>query len=189
MNDYIPLSTLNDFIFCPYSIYLHNVYMESDEDMYKAEPQMKGTLAHSNIDNRTASTRKADLMSLPVYSDALGICGKIDLYKSDKCQLIERKYNLKTIFRGQLYQLWGQYFCMTEMGYEVRELFFYEISTNKMIPVDLPLQEEREELENFILRFRAFNPLNTGFTINPNKCSHCIYCNICDKTEVDNVYT
>ena len=27
MNDYIPLSTLNDFIFCPYSIYLHSVYL------------------------------------------------------------------------------------------------------------------------------------------------------------------
>ncbi len=31
--DYISISTLNDFIFCPYSIYLHNVYMESDEGL------------------------------------------------------------------------------------------------------------------------------------------------------------
>ncbi len=31
MDDYISISTLNDFIFCPYSIYLHNVYMETDE--------------------------------------------------------------------------------------------------------------------------------------------------------------
>lgn len=44
MNDYIPLSTLNDFIFCPYSIYLHSVYMESDEDLYKATPQIKGAI-------------------------------------------------------------------------------------------------------------------------------------------------
>ena len=29
--DYISISTLNDFIFCPYSIYLHNVYMDADE--------------------------------------------------------------------------------------------------------------------------------------------------------------
>ena len=28
MNDLIAISTLNDFIFCPYSIYLHNVYMD-----------------------------------------------------------------------------------------------------------------------------------------------------------------
>lgn len=32
--DYIHISTLNDFTFCPYSIYLHNVYMETDEMVY-----------------------------------------------------------------------------------------------------------------------------------------------------------
>ena len=39
---YISISTLNDFIFCPYSIYLHNVYMESDEGLYNATPQTRG---------------------------------------------------------------------------------------------------------------------------------------------------
>ena len=34
MEDYIAISTLNDFIFCPYSIYLHYVYMETDESVY-----------------------------------------------------------------------------------------------------------------------------------------------------------
>lgn len=52
MNDYIPLSTLNDFIFCPYSIYLHNVYMETADDIYKATPQTKGTIAHQGVDKR-----------------------------------------------------------------------------------------------------------------------------------------
>ena len=74
-----------------------------------------GGLAHSSIDSKTASTRKIDLVSLTVYSDSLRIYGKIDIFKSDKHQLIERKNNLKKIFRGQLYQLWGQYYCMTEM--------------------------------------------------------------------------
>ena len=30
---YISISTLNDFIFCPYSIYLHHVYMDTDTDI------------------------------------------------------------------------------------------------------------------------------------------------------------
>ena len=81
MNDYIQLSTLNDFIFCPYSIYLHSVYMESDGDLYKAAPQTKGTLAHQGVDEKKGSTRKSDMMSLPVYCDELGISGKIDVYK------------------------------------------------------------------------------------------------------------
>lgn len=31
MEDNISILTLNDFIFCPYSIYLHNVYMDADD--------------------------------------------------------------------------------------------------------------------------------------------------------------
>lgn len=42
MNDLIAISTLNDFIFCPYSIYLHQVYVDADEDMYHAKPQTRG---------------------------------------------------------------------------------------------------------------------------------------------------
>lgn len=38
----IPISTLNDFIFCPYSIYLHNVYIDTDEGNYHAKPQTRG---------------------------------------------------------------------------------------------------------------------------------------------------
>ena len=56
MNDYISLSTLNDFIFCPYSIYLHNVYMETADDMYKAVPQIEGKLSHQGVDNKTGTS-------------------------------------------------------------------------------------------------------------------------------------
>lgn len=189
MNDFIAIATLNDFIFCPYSIYLHSVYMESEDETYKASPQTKGTIAHEGIDRKTASTRKDDIMALPVYSEELGVSGKIDLFKQDRHLLIERKNNLKRIFQGQIYQLWAQYFCMTEMGYDVRQLAFYEISTNKMIPVEMPGDNGKQELLAFIQRFKTYNPLTTPFTVNVNKCTHCIYCNLCDKTETDNVYT
>ena len=163
MDDYIPLSTLNDFIFCPYSIYLHSVYMETDGDLYKASPQTKGTLVHQGVDEKKGSTRKSDIMSLPIYCDELGISGKIDVYKQDNRLLIERKNNLKRIFRGQIYQLWGQYFCLKEL--------------------------EKQELVGFIEQFKRYNPASTTIQVNPNKCIHCIYCNLCDKTNTDNVYT
>lgn len=117
--DFISLSTLNDFIFCPYSIYLHNIYMETDEGLYHATPQTQGKIAHDAVDNKRSSTRKTDIMSLPVSCEELGIMGKIDIYKGAEHHLIERKYQLKHIFRGQLYQLWGEYFCLREMRYEV----------------------------------------------------------------------
>ena len=187
MEDYISISTLNDFIFCPYSIYLHNVYMETDEGLYHATPQTKGKLAHEPVDSKTSSNRSNDVFALPVYSEQLGLMGKIDVYKKNEKKLIERKYQLKRIFQGQIYQLWAQYFCMTEMGYEVNSIAFYEISTNKMIPVTLPLDSDKQELLSFISSFKSFDPL-LPIPVNQNKCRHCIYCNLCDKTEEDNVY-
>ena len=56
--DFISISTLNDFIFCPYSIYLHNVYMESDEGLYHATPQTQGRIAHETVDEKKGSTSK-----------------------------------------------------------------------------------------------------------------------------------
>lgn len=185
--DFILLSTLNDYIFCPYSIYLHNIYMEADEGLYHATPQTQGRIAHDAVDNKRSSTRKEDLMSMPVCSQSLGIMGKIDIYKGAEYHLIERKYQLKQIYQGQLYQLWGEYFCMTEMGYRVDKISFYEISTNKMIPQQPPGQKERDELVSFVERFKSFDP-TMPIEINPNKCLHCIYSPLCEKTELENVY-
>lgn len=189
MTDYISLSVLNDFVFCPYSIYLHNVYAESDDDLYKASPQVKGTIAHQGVDCKSGSTKSSDIMSIAVYCDELGISGKIDVFKQDRHLLIERKRNISRIYRGQIYQLWGQYFCMKEMGYKVDKLAFYEISTNRMINVALPNELGKQELVGFIRAFKSYDPMTSPLTINQNKCLHCIYCNICDKTESDNVYT
>lgn len=95
MEDYISISTLNDFIFCPYSIYLHNVYMETDEGLYHATPQTRGRIAHETIDKKKASNRADDLQALPVISEKYRLIGKIDIYKGKEKKLVERKYNLK----------------------------------------------------------------------------------------------
>lgn len=156
MESYISIATLNEFIFCPYSIYLHAVYMESDEDVYKAAPQLSGSNAHKAIDERHSSTRKEDIMALPVYSDELGLKGAIDIYKGHQRLLIERKNHLRQIYRGQLYQLWAQYFCMTEMGYVIEKIAFYDISANKMMYQPLPTSKDKEELKSFII-ITSFN--------------------------------
>lgn len=189
MEDYIHISTLNDFVFCPYSIYLQGVYMDTDEGQYKAMPQTQGKVAHQTTDRKTASNRSDDILSLPVYSEEYGLMGKIDMYKKKERKLIERKYQLKHIYQGQIYQLWAQMLCMQEMGYEIETLAFYETSTNKMIPVTMPSEEDILLFKRFIRRFRSYEPSSTPFTVNPNKCIHCVYCNLCDKTTQDNVYS
>ena len=187
MNDYIAISTLNDFVFCPYSIYLHNVYMETDEGVYHATPQTRGRIAHETVDEKRTSNRSDELQSLPVISHTYGLMGKIDIYRGKEKRLIERKFQLKNIYQGQIYQLWAQFLCMVEMGYEVDAIAFYEISTNKMIPIGLPSQEQLSQFERFILSYRYYDP-SQPIRTNRNKCSHCIYSSLCDKTEEDNVY-
>lgn len=187
MEDYIPISTLNDFVFCPYSIYLHNIYMSADDGLYHAVPQLKGRSAHNSLDDKTYSSKKNDIMSLGVYSETLGVAGKIDLYKTDRNLLVERKYRLTKIYRGQYYQLWAEYFCMLEMGYKVNDIAFYEMATNKLIPVRSPGDMEYNELQKVISDYRHYSP-DAEIEINISKCSHCIYSNLCDKTASDNVY-
>lgn len=163
--------------------------METDETMYHATPQTRGRVAHETVDKKTANNRADVLLSLPVYSEEYGLMGKIDVYKVKERKLIERKYQLKQIFQGQIYQLWAQMLCLREMGYSVESLAFYETSTNKMIPVAMPTDLDVQRLKTFMQKFRSFDPASTPFTINQNKCAHCIYCNLCDKTQQDNVYT
>ena len=187
MDDYIAISTLNDFIFCPYSIYLHNVYMDMGEDVYHATPQIRGKLAHETVNEKRTSNRTDEMQSLPVISRIYRLMGKIDIYRGREKKLIERKYQLKKIFQGQIYQLWAQYLCMMEMGYEVEALAFYEISTNKMIPIELPSEQQLMQFQQFISLYRNYDP-SEPINININKCNHCIYSSLCDKTEDENVY-
>ena len=161
--------------------------METDEGLYHATPQTRGRNAHETIDTKKASNRAEDLQSLPVLSEKYRLMGRIDLYRGKDKKLIERKYQLKNIYQGQIYQLWAQYLCMTEMGYEVKEIAFYEISTNKMIPVAIPTTEQLVQFQSFLKSYQNYNP-EQPITINSNKCRHCIYCNLCDKACEENVY-
>jgi CRISPR-associated protein Cas4 len=80
MENYIKLSTLNDFIFCPKSIYYHNLYYGYDKKLYQEEVQIAGSIAHESIDNKTYSTSSNVLQNLEVYSEKYKIAGKIDQF-------------------------------------------------------------------------------------------------------------
>ena len=94
-DDWIQISQLNDFIFCPASIYFHNLYGRQAVLTYQSPDQLKGTAAHSAIDQRRYSTHKNILQSLFVESSTYGLIGKIDLFDSSTKTLIERKNKLR----------------------------------------------------------------------------------------------
>lgn len=103
MEDLILISNLNDFIFCPVSIYFHKLYGNQDNLTYQSQYQINGTKAHEKVDNKKYSTRKSVKMALDVYSDEYKIVGKIDLYDEISKTLIERK-NL--IIPRSIWKLW-----------------------------------------------------------------------------------
>lgn len=182
METYIPISFLNDFVFCPRSIYFHQLYGKREQRTYQERPQIEGRQAHETVDTATYSTRKAVLQGIPIYSERYKLHGKIDIFDEAKGLLTERKKLIKNIYDGYIFQLYAQFHCLTEMGYNVRKLRLYSMDTNKSYSVPLPEEDKlmQTKFEEIIQKISLFN-LMDPFQANPNKCSKCIYSNLCDE--------
>ena len=64
------------------------------------------------------------------------IIGKIDIYDKKKELLVERKKHIKEIYDGYVFQLYAQYYCMTEMGYNVSKLQIRSCDDNKIYKIN-----------------------------------------------------
>lgn len=176
MEHYLPITTLNDFVFCPYSVYLHQIYKNTSEDIYHSFSQSRGQRLHDFIDRDTNSLY---LKSAFVISEKLGIYGKIDEFKDIDKELIEYKSTTAVFYKGYYYQIWAQYLCLIEMGIEVKKLAFYDLSKHYKTPIPLPSSEDIKELEAFINYVKKYE-MGSKIIVNPNKCSKCIYFNLCE---------
>lgn len=180
MEPYLTITTLNDFIFCPKSIYFHALYGRYSHRVYKDQPQIIGTLNHENIDQQKYSSAKRYVQGLEIWSEKYRLCGKIDIYDSETKTLIERKTKIKKIYDGYKYQLYAQYFCLQEMGFEVEKLKWHSLQDNKNYFLDLPGEAEIKEFEALLDAIRSFDVSQKNFTQNPEKCKNCIYAPLCD---------
>jgi len=124
------------------------------------------------------------LQGIDVFSDKYKLCGKIDIFDVKKGLLTERKKHIETIYDGYVFQLYAQYFALSEMEYTVNALQLYSFDTNKKYAVLLPEQniEMKLKFEELIDRINNFD-INTNIEVNPNKCKRCIYINLCDQAQ------
>lgn len=184
MESYITLSYLNDFIFCPRSIYFHQLYSIYNEQNYKQKLQIAGTEAHSTIDSNTYSTKTTVLQGTEVYCEKYNIVGKIDVFDIITGRLTERKKSISIIYDGYIFQVYAQFFALTEMGYRINEIFIYDISHNKNYPVLLPSENEEmfQKFESLIFDLQNYQLNDTSFIPTQEKCNHCIYSPLCDKS-------
>lgn len=180
MEPYIQISQLNDFVFCPKSIYFHNLYRSFNQQIYHTVYQKTGQINHEAIEEKRYSSQKRYLQGLSVYSDEYGICGKIDIYDIDDKVLIERKTKISQIYDGQKYQMYGQYFALKDMGYDVFKMILYSKSDNKKYEIPLPNQDDIDKFSSLISDMHSFSIENKNFVPNINKCEKCIYKYLCD---------
>ncbi|MFQ9114278.1 type V CRISPR-associated protein Cas4 [uncultured Eubacterium sp.] len=182
MEDLIKITNINDFIFCPISIYFHNLYDSQSVLTFQSDKQLNGTKAHETVDNNNYSSRKNIITSLEVYSEEYCVVGKIDLYDADKKMLVERKKHITEIYDGYIFQLYAQYYCMTEMGYDVLRLEIQSIDDNKRYKIKLPGDDihMKEKFEQTIESMRTFD-IETFVQNNSEKCRNCIYNDACDR--------
>jgi len=184
METYITLSFLNDFIFCPRSIYFHQLYSSFNDNLYKKAPQFKGTVAHTAIDKKTYTTSKNMLMGVEVFSEKYNICGKIDLFDTVNGRLIERKREIITIYDGYVFQVYAQCFGLRDAGYKVREILIHDLIHNKNFPILLPENniEMLTKFKQLIQDINDFDLERTPFLPNKSKCENCIYNQLCDQS-------
>lgn len=182
METYIQISTLNDFIFCPRSIYFHGLYTSKSEYLYEGEAQFKGTAAHSAIEEGRYSNKKSVIQNLTIYSEKYNLCGKIDMFFEDTGTLRERKKRISTIYDGYILQLYAQYHCLIEMGYKVNKLELYSLDTNKVFKILKPEEDNimHKKFEKVISEMNSYS-LTAPFQPSIKKCEKCIYSSLCDK--------
>src|SRR4030042_920632 len=174
MESYIQISKLNDFIFCPYSVYLHSVYENFNQKIYHSTPQTVGKICHEIIEEKRYTTSKWILQGIDVYSEKYNLAGKIDIFDIKRGELVERKYKIKQIFDGYKFQLYAQKFCLEEIGYKVKKIFIHSLSDNKRYPLALPNKAEIKKFELLIEKIKNYQVERPHFR-NNNKCTMCIY--------------
>ena len=179
----ILISTINDYIFCPISIYFHSQYDEMNRILFQERRQVNGSAAHQKVDDKEYSTRKDVLQAKDVYCDRYGIIGKIDIFDIKNGILTERKKHIMQIYDGYIFQLYAQYFALSEMGYNVQSLRLYSFDDNKTYPVKLPNEDLHmfQKFENTLESMRNFNVFDY-YPKDSAKCRNCIYRHICDRS-------
>lgn len=182
-DDSILISQLNDFIFCPASIYFHQLYGGRDNLTFQQTPQLNGTQAHASVDNHKYSCRKNILQGISIYSEKYNLTGKIDIFNTASGLLTERKKKIKNIYDGYIFQLYAQYFALIDMGYKVSKIQLYSMDDNKTYPIALPSdnQEMYIKFEKLIKTMQTFDLTNFRQT-NTKKCRNCIYEPACDRS-------
>ncbi len=158
MDEYIPISAINDFLYSPASLYMHVAYQDYARDVFKSRDQVRGSIYHERVDSGSYSTSRHIISGKMVYSEKYKLVGKIDIFDSKRGALIERKSRIKRIYKGYRFQLHAQMLCLEEMGFDVFDLYLHSMEDNRRYKIDFLTTREEREFDILIKRMRNFDP-------------------------------
>ena len=97
--------------------------------------------------------------------------------------MTERKNKIVELYDGYIFQLYAQYYGLTEMGYIVKKMRFHSITDNKNYNIKLPNEnlEMDKKFRKLLIEIREFDMKNFVQT-NTKKCEKCIYEPSCDRS-------
>lgn len=185
MESVLTMTQLNDFLFCPRSLYYNGIFRASvDTAYYHQGPQKDGLAAHAAVDEGRYSSCSHILQGTMVYCAKYNLLGRIDVFDTNNGILTERKNSITAVYDGFRYQLYAQYFALAEMGYKVTQLRLHSLKDNQTYNIPLPDYQEITNFEYTLECMRQWSPTRK-FIPNPKKCRACIYNSLCEfNTEV-----
>ncbi|MDF1741362.1 MAG: CRISPR-associated protein Cas4 [Verrucomicrobiales bacterium] len=118
MIDYLPLSGLQHYLYCPRQCALIHVEQEWSENRFTAEGNVLHEKAHSGADEHRVAEGVKITRSLPVRSEVLGLSGTCDIVEfhyGGKIVPVEYKRGKPKGHRADEVQLCAQAMCLGEM--------------------------------------------------------------------------
>ncbi len=171
----IPISSLNQYAYCPRRCALIHVEQTFDDNIYT----MRGRDLHERTDQPMESGWEEGIRverALPLWSKRLGLIGKADVveFHGDTPYLVEYKSGPRRQFDNDDLQVCAQAMCLEEMtGKEVPRGAIYHHSSRRRREVVFT-SALRRQVEEAVVGIRQV--LGSGTLpppVNDRRCEHC----------------
>jgi CRISPR-associated exonuclease Cas4 len=148
MDDFIFLSALNQYDYCPrrcYYLFVEGTFLDN-------EHTVEGSLQHIRVNSGETSNRDGalQLRSTYLYSRSLGICGKADVIEERAGEIypVEHKKGKRGNWTNDALQLCAQALCLEEMnGRRVQRGYIYYAATGRRQEVLFTPELRRQTLD------------------------------------------
>jgi CRISPR-associated exonuclease Cas4 len=171
---FIPISALSEYVYCPRNCYLFYVLGERGENPYTVE----GELLHERV-HESSRTKRDELIQLRrvyVYSKRFGMSGFADVLeeKEDKIYPVEYKRGRSGGWQNDEIQLCAQAICLEEMlNVEIVQAYIFYVSSKRRREVKLG-KKLREDTIKTVEEVRAlFKSKKIPPPLNNNRCRNC----------------